>query len=134
MFHLLSVLQIKSFVFDFEHKRKPLLSADKFYRRLLFNLLLAIVVILVSLSIGIWGYMSLAQLKFADAILNASMILGGMGPVDPMPNETSKYFASFYALFSGISFISTMAVLLAPVVHRAMHKFHLETDEDEEKK
>ena len=78
--------------------------------------------------------MSLAELKFADALLNASMILGGMGPVDPMPNEASKYFASFYALFSGISFISTMAVLLAPVVHRAMHKFHIETEEEKDEK
>ncbi len=121
-------------MFYFEHKNKPLIPAPKFYRRLLYNLLLSFIVILVSLSIGIWGYISLAHLNFADALLNASMILGGMGPVNPMPNETSKYFASFYALFSGISFISTMAVLLAPVVHRAMHKFHIETDEDEEKK
>src|SRR5436190_21050043 len=99
-------------MFTFEHKKTPLLPAEKFYRRLLFNLLLALLVISVSLFIGILGYMSLAHLKFADALLNASMILGGMGPVDPMPNEGAKYFASFYALFSGISFISTMAVLL----------------------
>ena len=75
--------------------------------------------------------MFLAHLQFVDALLNASMILGGMGPVDPMPNEASKYFASFYSLFSGITFISTIAVLFAPAVHRAMHKFHLETDQDE---
>lgn len=118
-------------MFTFEHKKTPLLPAGKFYQRLFYNLLLAAAVILISLLIGIWGYMSLAHLKFPDALLNASMILGGMGPVDPMPNEASKYFASFYALFSGISFISTMAVLLAPLVHRAMHKFHLETDNDE---
>ncbi len=117
-------------MYSFEHKSKPLIAAGKFYQRLLYNLLLAIVVILVSLIVGIWGYIALAHLKFADALLNASMILGGMGPVDAMPNDAAKYFASFYALFSGITFISTMAILLAPVVHRAMHRFHLDTEAD----
>ena len=116
---------------SFEHKDEPLIPVAKFYRRLLYNILIAFIVIFISLCIGILGYMSLAHLNFTDALLNASMILGGMGPVDPMPNAASKYFASFYALFSGITLISTSALLLAPAVHRAMHKFHLETDGDE---
>ena len=74
-----------------------------------------------------WGH-----LRFPDALLNASMILAGMGPVDVMPSDTAKYFSSIYALFSGITFLTTVAVLLAPVVHRAMHIFHLETEEEEE--
>ncbi len=89
--------------------------------------------ILISLGIGIAGYINFAGMNFTDALLNASMILGGMGPVDPMPNTASKYFASFYALFSGITFLSTVVVLVAPIVHRVMHKFHLETEDDEEK-
>ena len=77
--------------------------------------------------------MYFAHLPFIDALLNASMILGGMGPVDVLSNASSKYFASFYSLFCGITLLSMVAVLLAPILHRAMHRFHLETEEDDEK-
>lgn len=87
---------------------------------------------MISLLIGIWGYISFANLSFVDALENASMILGGMGPVNELNSDSAKYFASFYALFSGITFLTTIAVLLAPVFHRAMHRFHLETEEEEE--
>jgi hypothetical protein len=117
----------------FEHSSKPLLSRRKFYRRVLRNLFIAFLVITASLGIGVIGYMSLADMNFVDALLNASMILGGMGPVDILNNDEAKYFASFYALFSGITFLSTVGVIFAPIIHRAMHRFHLET-EDEEKK
>ena len=120
-------------MFKYERKKSPLLPVRKFYQRLAYNLFLASVIILLSLGIGIWGYVQLAGLNFTSALENAAMILGGMGPVDPMPNNASKYFASFYALFSGISFLSTIAILIAPVLHRAMHRFHIETDEDENK-
>lgn len=116
-----------------EHKSKPLLTRKQFFRRLFINTLLAFVIILISLAIGIIGYMLFAKLRFVDALLNASMILSGMGPVDPMMNDSAKYFASVYALFSGITFLTTLAVILAPVVHRALYKFHIVTDEDEEK-
>ena len=116
----------------FEHKEKPLLPLKKFYKRLLKNFLYAIVIIVVSLIIGITGYLALAHMNFVDALLNASMILGGMGPVDVLTNNAAKYFASFYSLFSGITFLTTVAVLFAPIVHRIMHRFHLETEEDEE--
>ena len=118
---------------SYDPTNKPLLPAKKFYKRLLDNFLIALLLILISLSIGIGGYMFYAKLNFVDAMLNASMILGGMGPVDNMPNDASKYFSSFYALFSGITFLSTVVVLIAPIVHRVMHKFHLETETDEEK-
>jgi hypothetical protein len=115
------------------YKRKKLLPSKVFYRRLLFNFGLAMVIIASSLALGVWGYMTFASLNFTDALLNASMILGGMGPVDTLHNNASKYFASFYSLFSGITFLSTVAVLLTPVIHRALHIFHLETEEEEEK-
>jgi hypothetical protein len=120
-------------MFSYEPNNKPLLSAKKFYKRLFNNFLLALLFILISLSFGIGGYMLLAKMDFVDALLNASMILGGMGPVDPLRQDAAKYFASFYALFSGITFLSTVVVLVAPIVHRVMHKFHLETEADEEK-
>ncbi len=117
----------------FEHKKKPLLPVQKFYQRILNNFLIAFTIILFSLGIGVAGYMGLAHQKFVDAVLNATMILGGMGPVDILPNDAAKYFASAYSLFSGITFLSTVAILLAPAIHRAMHRFHLETEEEEEK-
>jgi hypothetical protein len=116
----------------FEHKEKPLLPVQKFYQRVLNNFLIAFTIILISLGIGVAGYMSFANLKFVDALLNASMILGGMGPVDILTTDGAKYFATFYSLFSGITFLTTVALLLAPSVHRAMHRFHLETEEEEE--
>jgi hypothetical protein len=117
----------------FEHSSKPLISKRKYYRRVLRNLLIAALIISISLLIGITGYMSLADLSFVDALLNASMILGGMGPVDVLTKDSAKYFASFYALFSGITFLTTVGVIFAPIIHRAMHRFHLETEEEEEK-
>jgi hypothetical protein len=116
----------------FEHKEKPLLPVQKFYQRILNNFLIAFTIILISLGIGVTGYMSFAHLKFVDALLNAGMILGGMGPVDILATDSAKYFATFYSLFSGITFLTTVALLLAPSVHRAMHRFHLETEEEEE--
>ena len=76
--------------------------------------------------------MYFAGLPFTDAFLNASMILSGMGPVDVMTSNSSKIFASLYALFSGITFLSTIAVILAPFLHRALHRFHVETEDEEE--
>ncbi len=119
--------------FVFESKAKPLLPVKKFYKRLLSNFLFASTILFISLLVGVAGYITLAHLPLADAVLNASMILSGMGPVDTMPTDAAKYFASFYALFSGVTFIGTVAILISPIVHRFMHKFHLETDEEEEK-
>ena len=115
----------------FEHRNEPLISRVKFYRRLINNSLIALVIIIISLTIGISGYMGFAHMTFVNALLNASMILGGMGPVDILPNDASKYFASAYALFSGVTFLSIVGVLFAPLLHRIMHHYHLETDEEE---
>ncbi len=111
-----------------ERKSSKLLPLRQFYLRLFYNLMIALAIIIVSLSLGIWGYMHYAGLSFADGLLNASMILSGMGPVDTLNNNPAKYFASFYALFSGITFLSTVGILFAPILHRAMHRFHLEDE------
>jgi hypothetical protein len=116
----------------FERLHEPLISKVKFYNRLINNSLIALVIIIISLTIGISGYMGFAHMTFVNALLNASMILGGMGPVDILPNDASKYFASAYALFSGVTFLSIVGVLFAPLLHRIMHHYHLETDEEEQ--
>ena len=90
---------------------------------------LAVTLIGLALGLGVVGYHQIGGLPWVDALLNASMILAGMGPVDALHSDGAKIFASAYALFSGLVFISLMALLLLPVVHRVLHKFHL-SDED----
>lgn len=79
-----------------------------------------------ALAIGIIGYHTLAGFGWIDSLLEASMILGGMGPVNPLTNDASKIFASLYALFSGLMFIGIMGVVLSPIAHRFLHKFHVD--------
>ncbi len=90
---------------------------------------LALAIMAVALGIGVAGYHFMAGLPWIDALLNASMILTGMGPVDVLRSNAAKVFASLYALFSGVVFISLMGLLLSPIAHRVLHKFHL-SDED----
>lgn len=110
----------------FETKNQQLIPREKFYTRQVRYSLYAVVLLSLSLSVGIVGYMYTADLGFTDALLNASMILAGMGPVDTLHTEVAKWFASFYAIFSGVAFLSTIGVFVAPVVHRFLHKMHLE--------
>jgi hypothetical protein len=110
----------------FEKRRQPVAKMPIFLKRLLASLLLALSVLMIALLIGIIGYHHLAHLNWIDALLNAAMILGGMGPVDSLPSDEAKVFASFYALFSGVIFISTIGILLTPLFHRLMHKFHMD--------
>ena len=112
----------------YEKKHEPLLPRNKFFKRLARNFFVAIMIIIVSLFIGIVGYHSLNGLSWIDSLLNASMILAGMGPVDKMNGDAAKIFSSLYAIFSGVVFITTVAVILAPVVHRFLHKFHLKDE------
>lgn len=118
----------------FEHRTKPLLPGKVFVLRVLRSLALALGIIALSLGLGIFGYHYCAGLSWLDALLNAAMILTGMGPVNELHTVGGKLFASFYALFSGVVFITSIAVLLAPVVHRFLHKFHLEPDEPDRSK
>jgi hypothetical protein len=110
----------------FEHKSEPLVSRAVFLQRMLACFALAVVVIVLALAIGISGYRWIANLPWVDAVLNASMILGGMGPVDRLVGDSAKLFAAGYAIFSGLVFISVMGIVLSPVVHRLLHKFHLD--------
>src|SRR2546430_15053889 len=113
----------------YEHRTEPLLPRRKFLRRLAMHGLAAGGVVAVSLSLGILGYHFLAGLSWIDALLNASMILTGEGPVDPMRTATAKLFASFYALFSGVVFLAIWSILVVPVAHRLLHRLHLEGKE-----
>jgi hypothetical protein len=111
----------------YEHRSRPLLSRRRFIRCLLLHGFAAGAVIVVSLGAGVLGYRFLEGLPWVDALLNVSMILGGMGPVDPLHGTAAKIFASLYALFSGIVFLVTAAILMAPVVHRFLHHHHLDS-------
>jgi len=110
----------------YEHRSQPLLPRHLFIRRVTWHLLSALAVIFGSLFIGIIGYHFTEGLTWLDSLLNASMILGGMGPVNELHTSGGKVFASFYSLFSGIVFLVTAAILVAPVVHRFLHRLHLE--------
>jgi hypothetical protein len=114
----------------FERKRDKLLPWRRFVQRMAFSYLLAAGIVAFAMTIGVLGYHFIAKLPWIDAILNASMILTGMGPVDPMKDTSAKLFASAYALFSGVVFLSAMGIVLAPIFHRILHHFHLDdTDE-----
>jgi hypothetical protein len=115
----------------FEHRSKPVLSRGKFFVRVTRYAGFSVILILCSLGVGVLGYHYLAELSWIDALVNASMILTGMGPVDPLKNDTAKWFASFYAIFSGVAFLSIVAVFLSPMVHRFLHKHHLDESEDD---
>ncbi len=114
----------------FEHRSEPLADRARFWRRQLRYGGLAVGFVGFSLFLGAWGYAALGGLDTTDALLNAAMILAGMGPVDPMPTEAAKVFSACYALYSGVAMPSAVAMLLAPPLHRMMHALHLEEDRD----
>ncbi len=115
----------------FEPRHVPLLSPSRFARRLVAFAALAFAIVAGSLTLGTAGYHRFAGLAWIDALLNAAMILAGMGPVSPMETTPAKLFATAYALFSGVAFVTTVAVLFAPVVHRFFHHLHLDLDDDQ---
>lgn len=115
---------------DFEHRRQPLLPRRDFLRRMVFSLLLAMVLLAIWLLAGMFGYHRLAGLSWIDSFLNASMIVGGMGPVDTLNTPAAKLFAGFYAILSGVIFLTIFALLAAPVFHRFLHRFHMDADDN----
>ena len=112
--------------FAYERRQDQLAPRSIFVKRIFAALAVAFGLIFVALMIGIAGYHYLAGFNWVDSLLEASMILGGMGPVNQLPTDTAKIFASLYALFSGLILIALMGIILAPVAHRVMHKFHVD--------
>lgn len=109
-----------------EKRHQRLAPVSVFIKRLFVFLGIAILLVLCALFLGVAGYHWIAGLSWVDALLNASMILGGMGPVDLLTNPGAKIFASLYALFSGLVFIAVMGIVFSPIVHRMLHKFHVD--------
>lgn len=111
--------------------QKKLLPRRLFLWRVLKYFLYSVALITISMLIGVFGYHYLCDLGWVDSFLNASMILTGMGPVNQMTSDTAKIFASFYALYSGVAFLTTVAIFLSPMVHRFLHFLRLEDDNND---
>lgn len=114
-----------------EKQRHTTASSRHFYTHLLRNTSISLTSIVIALFIGMLGYHELANLPWVDSFLNASMILGGMGPVDVLCNDAAKLFAGFYALFSGLAFIVIVAIMFSPMIHKVLRKIHLEDKSEE---
>ncbi|RYD77650.1 MAG: two pore domain potassium channel family protein [Sphingobacteriales bacterium] len=118
-------------------RHKPLPPATHYHNKLLRGFAVSMFIIFLSLGLGIAGYHFFGHLNFVDSLLNASMILTGMGPVNPMTSIAGKIFASIYALYSGLAFLVIVGFTFAPAYQRFMHRFHLsieDTDEEEKGK
>ncbi len=109
-----------------EKKSQKVAPVSVFIKRMTVYIGIVILLLNCALFIGVAGYHWFAGLSWIDSLLNASMILGGMGPVDLLTNSAAKIFASAFALFSGIFFIAMMGILFVPIIHRVLHKFHAE--------
>ncbi len=115
----------------FEHRSSRLAPPRVFALRMALSLLVAVALILVSLAAGMLGYRAFEHLGWLDAFTNAAMLLSGMGPLAPLQTPAGKLFAGLYAIYSGFVVIAIGGIMLAPVAHRLLHRFHLETEEDE---
>jgi hypothetical protein len=117
---------------DYERMGEPMASPTEFRRRLVSSASLAAQLLTASLALGVAGYHWIVGVKsWVDSIQCASMIMGGMGPVDPMPATTAgKLFASAYAIYSGVMLLASTGVLLSPGLHRILHRFHVPTDDE----
>ena len=108
----------------YESRHQPLLPRARFARRFAFHAALAVGLLLGSLAVGMLGYVHFEHLPWLDAFLNAAMLLGGMGPVDPPRTAGGKLFAGLYALYAGLVFLITAALIFTPILHRLLHRFH----------
>lgn len=113
----------------FENKKQQLATRKRFVLRLLRYNLFTLSVIILSLGIGTLGYKITSNLSWLDSFYMTSMILTGMGPTAQMTTTASKLFSSFYALYSGVAFLSITAVFLAPIIHRVLHILHVEMED-----
>ena len=110
----------------YEPKSKPLADRSVYYKRLAKNGIIAFVIMIICLMIGVIGYHYTGNIPWLDALHNSAMILAGMGHVATITTVAGKWFSTFYALFSGVVFITNIGFFLAPVVHRFFHRFHLQ--------
>ncbi len=110
----------------YERRHQPLLTRTQFIIRVVRSVALSAAIVAAALGIGIFGYHEFAGLAWIDALVDASMILSGMGPVNPLTTTSGKIFASTYALFAGIVFVAIAAIVVAPMLHRLLHHFHLD--------
>ena len=111
----------------YEASHQPLLPRARFLRRLATHFGIAAVVLALSLAGGMLGYRAFEGLSWLDGFLNSAMLLGGMGPVNPPLTAAGKLFAGIYALYAGLVFIVTAALVVTPILHRVLHRFHLAT-------
>lgn len=109
-----------------ERRDEKLLPLGGFYKRLLAYGILSFGIILVSLILGILGYMSFEKMDLVDAFLNAAMLMGGMGPISVLSTTGGKIFAGIYAMYCGFVLIFSVAIFMTPIFHRVLHLFHLE--------
>lgn len=114
----------------FESRHQPLAPVNIFRRRILKSLLIGLSVMFFCLLIGVLGYHYAADVPWMDAVHNSSMILSGMGPVVNITSTGGKIFSSFYALFSGVIFITNIGVILAPAIHRFFHRLHVPAENE----
>ena len=108
----------------YEHRKQKLAPMSTFYQRVLKNIIIAVLILGISLLIGVVGYHYWGEAGWLDSVHNASMILSGMGPVIEIKTVSGKIFSSFYALFSGVVFITNIGIILAPALHRMYHRLH----------
>lgn len=113
----------------YESKNEPLLSGSSFVKRVVVHIVITLLLLVCSLAFGIFGYMWTEQMDAIDAFLNAAMLLGGMGPVNPPTTPAGKLFAGFFALYAGLLFVVCAGLVLTPVLHRVLHYFHV-SDQD----
>jgi hypothetical protein len=112
----------------YESRQHTPLKSRAFVSRLFVHLAAALGLLAFSLAIGMWGYMQFEHLPLVDAFLNAAMLLGGMGPVDAPRTSAGKFFAGCYALYAGLVFILSAALIFTPIAHRILHKFHWDSE------
>ena len=108
-------------------KRLP--KAEHFYSKLLKSIVVGTLFLIVSLAIGVVGYHYFFNITWLDSLVNASMILTGMGPVDKAETDGAKWFSSLYAIYSGVAFLTSVAVIFGPIVHRFLHQFRIDVEE-----
>ena len=115
----------------FEHRAQPLLPGHLYFLRILFSIGIGFTIIAISLFIGMSGYHWFEHLTWIDSFVNAAMLLSGMGPLEQPQTDAGKFFAGCYALYSGLAVILVAGIMFAPVIHRFLHKFHLEKGNDD---